>query len=115
VTFSSTVKNKIVRNLNISITFASGVWRSSQPMQKVLRVTRNDLYAALVDYLQDHRRDGVGTGDDSHERGIFRLPLYYLRNMLHYLRLNWVSNPKVVRRKSQRWSLSIASMVTSNL
>jgi hypothetical protein len=34
VIFPSAVKEKIVRNLNIGITFASGVWRSSQPMQK---------------------------------------------------------------------------------
>jgi hypothetical protein len=59
-----------------------------------------DLYAALVDCQQDRLWEGVGTGDDSHEGGMFWLPLYHSRNMLHYLCLNRGSNPKVVRKKT---------------
>ncbi len=41
-----------------------------------------------------------GTGDYGHECGMYTLPLYYFRKMLHYLRLNDGSNAKVVPRKS---------------
>jgi hypothetical protein len=52
------------------------------------------------DYQQDRPYSGDGTGDDSHELAIDRLPLYYARNVLQHLCLTGTGNPNVLSRKS---------------
>jgi hypothetical protein len=69
--------------------------------------------AASVNFLKDRPSKGVGTGDDGHGLGISWLPLYHIRNILHYLGLNPISNAKVVakNRDKRSKSLDIALLV----
>ncbi len=85
VVFFAVAKNEILRNLYIGITCASGIWRSSRPSAECpASCNGSRCIAALVDYQQDRLWKGDGTGDDSHEGGMYRLPSYYLRNVLHH-------------------------------
>jgi hypothetical protein len=73
-----------------------------------------DVYAALVDYQQDRPWERKGTGDVSHGWGMYRLPLYHLRNVLQHLRLNRATNSKVGVKCVSKPVEKLLAMVTGN-